>query len=134
MALAEIKTKATTASVDKFIEALPDAKKRQDAKIILELMKKISKQEPKLWGSSIIGFGEKRFKSPTTDREVDWFIIGFSPRKTALSIYLGVSGIKPHAAALKKLGKHKTGVGCLYVNKLEDIDLKVLTQMIKDSV
>lgn len=133
MALVEIKTKATTASVDQFINALPDPKKREEAKVILELMKAACKQEPKLWGSSIIGFGEKRYKSPTTSREVDWFVIGFSPRKAALSLYMG-TGLEKHTSSLSKLGKYKTGKGCLYINKLEDVNLDVLRKMIKASV
>jgi hypothetical protein len=93
-------------------------------------MKKVSGEEPKMWGSSMIGFGEKRYKSPATGREVDWFKMGFAPRKANLSLHLTID-IKKHADALKKLGKHKTGVGCLYINKLEDIDLKVLKGMIE---
>ena len=82
-----------------------------------------------MWCSSLIGFGKLRYKSPTTGREVDWFKMGFSPRKANLSLHLGLD-IKRHADALSKLGKHKTGVGCLYINKLEDVDLKVLEKMI----
>ncbi|WP_429400551.1 DUF1801 domain-containing protein [Mucilaginibacter lappiensis] len=81
----------------------------------------------------MIGFGNKRYKSPTTGREVDWLLIGFSPRKANLSLYISV-GIKAHEDALKKLGKHKTGVGCLYINKLEEVDLKVLNDMITTSL
>ena len=88
---------------------------------------------PVLWSNSIIGFGVKRFKSPATGREVDWLLIGFAPRKTNLSLYLSV-GIQEHAVNLKKLGKHKTGVGCLYINKLDDIDLNVLKEMIENSL
>jgi len=77
----------------------------------------------------MIGFGNKRYKSPTSGREVDWFKIGFSPRKANLSLHL-VLNLQDHAAALKKLGKHKSGVGCLYINKLEDIDLTVLDKLI----
>jgi hypothetical protein len=127
--LVEIKTKPTAASVDNFIDNLKNEQKRKDSFVLLEMMKKASGEEPVLWSSSVIGFGTKRYKSPTTGREVDWLRIGFAPRKTNLSIYISV-GIKEHAIALKKLGKHKTGVGCLYINKLEDIDLKVLKQMI----
>lgn len=86
-----------------------------------------------MWGSSMVGFGLKRYKSPATGREVDWFRIGFSPRKANLTLYITVS-IKEHAEALKKLGKHKTGVGCLYINKLADIDIKVLKGMIEASL
>jgi hypothetical protein len=97
------------------------------------MMKKATGEEPILWSSSVIGFGIKRYKSPTSGREVDWLRIGFSPRKANLSLYIGV-GVQEHAAALKKLGKHKTGGGCLYINKLEDIDMKVLKGMIDASL
>ena len=131
--MAEIKTKPTAASVEDFINTVKDEQKRKDSFVILEMMKKASGEEPKMWGSSIIGFGNVRYKSPTTGREVDWLRIGFSPRKANLSLYL-TGDIKKHAAALKKLGKHKTGVGCLYINKLEDIDMKVLKGMIEASL
>jgi hypothetical protein len=92
-------------------------------------MHKATKEKPKMWGSSIVGFGNKRYKSPSTDREVEWFKIGFSPRKANFSVYL-VSGLQQHADALKKLGKHKTGGGCLYINKLADVDINVLEEII----
>jgi len=101
--------------------------------VILEMMKKATGEEPKMWGNSIICFGNRRYKSPNTGREVDWFIIGFSPRKANLSLYLTMD-IQNHAAALEKLGKHRTGVGCLYIKKLEDINLEVLKEMIDDSL
>ncbi|WP_276131648.1 DUF1801 domain-containing protein [Polluticoccus soli] len=127
--LAEIKTKATAASVEDFINNVPNEQKRADSLVILEMMKKATGEEPKMWGASIIGFGDKRYKSPASGREVDWFLIGFAPRKANLSIYLTMD-IKKQATALEKLGKYKTGVGCLYINKLADIDIKVLKQMI----
>ena len=131
--LVEIKTKPTAASVEDFINKVKDEQKRKDSFVLLEMMKKATGEEPVLWSSSVIGFGIKRYKSPNTGREVDWLRIGFSPRKANLSLYVSV-GIKEHAAALKKLGKHKTGVGCLYINKLEDIDLKVLKGIIDTSL
>jgi len=131
--LVEIKTKPTSASVEDFINSVKDEQKRKDSFVLLEMMKKATGEEPVLWSSSVIGFGNKRYKSPATGREVDWLLIGFSPRKANLSLYISV-GIKEHAAALKKLGKHKTGVGCLYINKLEDIDLKILKGMIEASL
>lgn len=131
--LAEIKTKATAASAEDFINTVKEEQKRKDSFVLLEIMKKTTGEEPKMWGGSIIGFGNKRYKSPTTGREVDWIKIGFSPRKANLSLYLMLN-IKEQAAALKKLGKHKTGVGCLYINKLEDIDMKVLKEMIDASL
>ena len=131
--LVEIKTKPTTASVEEFINSVQDEQKRKDSFVLLEMMKKATGEEPVLWSSALIGFGNKRYKSPATGREVDWLVIGFSPRKANLSLYLSVD-IKTHAAALKKLGKHKTGAGCLYINKLEDVDLKVLKEMIVTSL
>jgi len=131
--VAEIKTKENAASVEDFIKKVPDEQKRKDSFVILEMMKKASGEKPKMWGASLIGFGKKRYKSPSSGREVDWFLIGFSPRKQNLSIYMGLD-VKKHAASLKALGKHKTGVGCLYVNKLEDIDIKVLEKMIKETL
>ena len=131
--MAEIKTKPTSASVEDFLNGVKDEQKRKDSFVLMEIMKKASGEEPKMWGSSLIGFGNVRLKSPATGREVDWLRIGFSPRKANLSLYISV-GIKEHAAALKKLGKHKTGVGCLYINKLEDIDLKVLKGIIDASL
>ena len=128
--LAEIKTKETEANVDDFINKVPYEQKRKDSKTILDLMKKATNEKPKLWGSSIIGFGNVRYKSPATGREVDWFNIGFSPRKANITLYLTMS-IKSFDADLKKLGKHKTGVGCLYINKLADVDVKVLEGMIE---
>ena len=131
--LAEIKTKPTSANVEDFINNVKDEQKRKDSFVLLEMMKKATGEEPVLWSNSIIGFGNKRYKSPATGREVDWLRIGFSPRKANLSLFLSMD-IKKHAAELKKLGKHKTGVGCLYINKLEDIDMKVLKGMIDASL
>lgn len=131
--LAEIKTKPTATSVVDFINAIKDEQKREDSFVLLEMMKKATGEEPVLWSNSIIGFGNKRYKSPATGREVDWLLIGFAPRKANLSLYL-MMDIKLQAAALNKLGKHKTGVGCLYINKLEDIDLNVLKGMIAASL
>lgn len=131
--LVEIKTKPTSANVEDFINNIKDEQKRKDSFVLLEMMKKATGEEPILWSNSIIGFGIKRYKSPTTDRQVDWLRIGFSPRKANLSLYFS-GGIKVHAAALKKFDKHKTGVGCLYVNKLEEIDLKVLKGIIDASL
>ena len=130
---AEIKTKENAASVEGFIKKVSDEQKRKDSLVILDMMKKASGEKPKMWGSSLIGFGKKRYKSPTSGREVDWFLIGFSPRKQNLSLYLGLD-VKKHAESLKKLGKHKTGVGCLYINKLEDIDQKILEKMIRETL
>jgi len=127
--LAERKTKETQSGDEDFINSVKDDGKRNDCIIILKLMQKASKEKPKMWGSSMIGFGNKIYKSPATGREVEWFKIGFSPRKANFSLHL-VLDIKKYAAELKKLGKHKTGVGCLYINKLDDVDVKVLEKLI----
>lgn len=126
--LAEIKTKQTTSSVTAFIGSLPDEQKRKDSNVILKLMEKATKEQPKMWGSSMIGFGSKRYKSPATGREVDWFIIGFAPRKTNLSLHL--VNLPQDAGIFQKLGKHKLGSGCIYINKLEDVDIKILEKII----
>jgi hypothetical protein len=130
--LVEIKTKQTSDSVTSFLDSISDEQKRKDSYAILKLMEETTKEKPKMWGSSMIGFGNVRYKSPRTGREVDWFKIGFSPRKANLSLHLGLN-IKQHADALNKLGKHKTGIGCLYINKLEDVDITVLEKMIADA-
>lgn len=131
--MAENKTKPTSASVEDFINSIQEEQKRKDSFVILEMMKKATEEEPVMWGGSLIGFGYVRLKSPATGREVDWFRIGFSPRKANISLYI-TGDVKQHAAALEKLGKHKTGVGCIYINKLQDIDMKVLKGMIEASL
>ena len=130
--LAKVKTTENSSSVEDFINGVKEEQKRKDSLLLLKLIKKISKEEPKMWGSSIIGFGKLIYKSPTSGREVEWFKIGFSPRKANLTIYL--MNLQVHAASLKKLGKHKTGGGCLYINKLDDIDIKVLQEMMTRTV
>lgn len=131
--MAEIKTKPTAAKVEDFINTVKDEQKRTDSFAILELMKKATGEEPKMWGASLIGFGDMRYKSSATGREVDWFLIGFSPRKANFSLYMGLD-VHLHGALLKKLGKHKTGKGCLYINKLSDVDVNVLKKMIAATV
>lgn len=125
---AVIKTTQNAASVEDFINKVDSEQKKKDSYVILEMMKKATKEEPKMWGSSIIGFGSEKYKSPATGREVDWFRLGFSPRKANLTLYF--MGFGQHKESLEKLGKHKTGAGCLYINKLEDVDVKVLKKMI----
>lgn len=127
--LAEIKTRQTDGSVEGYIDGLADEQQRKDSRVLLRLMGKASKEKPRMWGGAMIGFGKKIYESPATGRKVEWFKIGFSPRKANLSLHLTMD-IKHHADALKKLGRHKTGVGCLYIKRLADIDLKVLEQLI----
>ena len=130
--MAKIKTKENGASVEDFLNKVKDEQQRKDSFVILQMMNEVTGEEPKMWGNSLIGFGNLRFKSANTGREVDWFILGFSPRKANLSLYMGLN-VQQHAEALKNLGKHKTGVGCLYINKLTDVDLGILKTMMAAS-
>lgn len=132
MAKAELKTKPTTDSVAKFLAAIPDKDRRADCKAIADMMAKVSKAKPKMWGSSMVGFGDYHFIG-ASGREVDWFMVGFSPRKQAISVHL-MSGLGHQAELLAKLGKHKTGVGCLNIKRLEDVDFTVLTKMVTAAV
>jgi hypothetical protein len=127
--MAELKTKKTNLSVADFIKAIPDAKRQKDALTLLDLMEKASKAKAKLWGSAIIGFGDKHLVYES-GRELDWFVIGFSPRKQNFALYI-TGAVEHQQDLLKKLGKHKTGGGCLYINALEEVDMKVLKEIIK---
>ncbi|MEQ8325309.1 MAG: DUF1801 domain-containing protein [Cytophagales bacterium] len=131
--LAEIKTKQNSASVENFVNTIQDEQKRKDCFEVITMMKEATGEEPKMWGASIIGFGNRIYKSPKTGREVEWLKIGLSPRKANLSLYLSMD-IKKHAEALSKLGKHKTGVGCLYINKIEEVDKNVLKELIETTL
>ena len=129
MAKSQIKTKETNASVDAFLERLDDPQQREDARKIIGMMKRTTGDEPKMWGSAIIGFGNRAYVSPATGREVDWMKIGFSPRKANLSLYI-LNGAPEQKPLLEKLGKYKTGKGCLYIKRLSDVDEKVLEKLI----
>lgn len=124
--MAEPKTKRTGESVTAFIDAVENETRRADAKVVLKLLKAATGRKAEMWGPSIVGFGA--YKTPTGD----WPQLGFSPRKTSLVLYLS-SGYPEHAALMKKLGKHKTGVACLYINKLTDVDMGVLGELITRS-
>ena len=130
--MAELKTKKNDASVEKFLASVTDKQKREDSFIILEMLKKASKSEPKMWGPAIIGFKDRKLKY-ASGRELDWFTIGFSPRKQNIALYLP-SGHEGVADILENLGKYKTGKGCLYINKLSEVDIKVLQKAFTESV
>ena len=130
--MAELKTKLNDASVTDFLNSIEDEEKRADSFEIVKLMREVTRQKPKMWGSSIIGFGNTHYIYES-GREGDWFITGFSPRKQNLTLYV-MGSYNPHVELLKKLGKHKTGVGCLYIKTLKDVDTKVLKELIKQSV
>ena len=129
--MAELKTNETKLSVTKFIGKVENDQKRQDSQAILKLMKQVTKEEPKMWGGSMVGFGHFHYKSDS-GREGDWFLTGFSPRKQNLTIYI-TPGFDKYESLMTQLGKHKTSKGCLYIKKLEDVDMKVLKQLIKQS-
>lgn len=122
----EPKTKRTTASVADFIAAVENEQRRADAKVVLKMMKEITGEKPAMWGPSIIGFGT--YQTPTGP----WPMLGFSPRKANLVLYV-MSGFAGEAALMKKLGKHKTGKSCLYLNKLADVDENVLRELVAKS-
>lgn len=130
--MAELKTRATRASVDKFLKTVKDEQKREDCYKILEIMQKATKSEPKMWGTSIVGFGSYHYKY-ASGREGEWMLTGFAPRKQNLTLYI-MDGFEEYNSLLKKLGKHATGKSCLYIKKLEDVDLKVLKEIVVKSV
>ena len=130
--MADVTTRKTQASPKKFIEAIADEGKRKDSLALMKMMQRITGEAPKMWGGSIVGFGDYHYKYES-GREGDWFLTGFSPRKQALSLYI-MSGFEGHAALLAELGKFKTGKSCLYVKRLDDVDLKVLETLIRKSV
>lgn len=130
--MAELKTKQNDASVEDFLNKIKDEETRRDCFAITKIMKQATKAEPKMWGSSIIGFGT-RHKKYASGRELDFLVIGFSPRKQNLTLYV-LSGSKKQAGLLRKLGRHSTGKGCLYIKKLEDVDTRVLKQLVVESV
>ena len=130
--MAELKTSPNNNSVEAFIAGVEPEWKRDDAWEILKLLQKLTGEEPVMWGDSIVGFGNYHYKYES-GRELDWFLAGFSPRKTSLTIYM-MGGFNGQDENLEKLGKHKKSVGCLYIKKLEDIDLGILEQMTVKSI
>ncbi len=132
MAKAELKTRPTKASVEKFLKGVTDEQQRADAQKVLEMMKRFSGEEPVMWGPAIIGFGSQMLKY-ATGRELEWPRTAFSPRKGNLSLYV-LAGRTVEADLLKKLGPHKAGVSCLVIKRLADIDEKVLEKLIKESL
>lgn len=130
--MAELKTVPTKFSVDKFLRGIKDEEKRDDCFEILKIMEKATKAKAKMWGSAIVGFGDYPYVYES-GREGDWFITGFSPRKQNLTLYM-MGGFNQFEDLMKKLGKYSLGKGCLYINKLDDVDTKVLKEIITKSV
>ena len=130
--MAELKTKRNDGNVVDYLNSVENERKRQDSFTILEMMQKVTGEEPKMWGGSIIGFGSYRFKYES-GREGDWFVTGFAPRKQNLTLYI-MPGFERYDELMASLGKHKTGKSCLYINKLDDVNLEVLEDLVRQSV
>ena len=130
--MAELKTQRTGASVRAFLDGIEDDRKRRDAKTVAKIMKRVSGKPPKMWGPSIVGYGSYHYVYQS-GREGDWPLVGFSPRKQAMTLYI-MSGFSGHAALMKKLGKHTTGKSCLYIKKLDDVDREVLEELVNRSI
>ena len=130
--MAELKTKLNDASVTEFLNSIENEEKRADSFEILKLMRQVTKQEPKMWGSSIVGFGHTHYIYES-GREGDWFITGFSPRKQNITLYI-TSDFEKHPGLMKKLGKHSTGKVCLYMKRLSDVDVDVLKELMTESL
>lgn len=130
--MAELKTKPNDGDVAAFLNAVADNQKRADCFTLLEMMREITGEAPKMWGGSIVGFGSFHYKYES-GREGDWFVAGFSPRKQNLTLYI-MAGFDRYEELLQKLGKHKTGKSCLYLKKLADVDETVLRELIGGSV
>ncbi len=129
--VAELKTRPTDDSVMKFLNSVGDEKKRADSFKILDLMREVTGEEPRMWGSSIVGFGSYHYKY-ASGREGDWFVTGFSPRKQSLTLYI-MAGFAEYDELLENLGKYATGKACLYIKKLEDVDMPTLKKLVKFS-
>lgn len=130
--MAELKTSRTDASVDEFIAGVEDKTKRADCLTLISLMADVTGDPGSMWGTSIVGFGTQRYRY-ASGREAEWFQVGFSPRKQNLTLYI-VDGFTEYDSLLERLGKHSTGKSCLYINRLSDVDLSVLDELVRSSV
>ncbi|HXV26597.1 MAG TPA: DUF1801 domain-containing protein [Candidatus Paceibacterota bacterium] len=128
--MAELKTTKNKGSVVDFLSRVPDEARREDAKELLKIMREVTGEKPVMWGSSIVGFGEYHYESERSSQKGNWPLTGFSPRKQNLTIYI-MPGFAKYGALLNKLGKHKTSVGCLYLNRLADAHIPTLKRLIK---
>lgn len=129
--MTEVKTKPTKESVTKFIKSIKPKEKKLDSLALLKLFTKVTGEKPIMWGTSMVGFGKYHYKSERSTQEGDWFHVGFSPRKQNLTLYI-LAWKMEDPKLLAKLGKYKRGGGCLYINRLSDIDEKVLAKLIKE--
>ena len=130
--MSELKTKRNDGDVRGYLESVANKRRREDALVMLELMREITGEPPEMWGSSIVGFGSYHYRY-ASGREGDWPIIGFAPRKQSLTLYI-MPGFDRYEGLMAKLGKYKTGKSCLYINKLDDVNLETLKALIAESV
>jgi hypothetical protein len=130
--MAELKTKPTDQSVEEFLAGIDDAQKQADARTITALMQEITGASPKMWGASIVGFGDNHYRY-ASGREGDWFLVGFSPRKQNLTLYL-TYGFEQHTDLLERLGNHSVGKACLYLKRLDKVDQAALRELIERAV
>lgn len=130
--MADLKTKENDANVLAFLASIEDEQRRRDAEAIASMMASVTRLPAKMWGSSIVGYGSQHYRYPT-GREGDWFRTGFSPRKGSLTVYIN-SGFARHPELMAKLGTYTTGVSCLYIKRLADVDQKVLRQLVAQSL
>lgn len=131
--MSELKTKKSRASVSRFINSVEHDQRRSDSFELLNIFQEVTKMSPVLWGDSIVGFGEYHYQSERSRQEGDWPLTGFAPRKRNMTVYI-MPGFSNYQALLEKLGTHKTSVSCIYFSKLENINIKVLKQIIRQSV
>ena len=130
--MADLKTKPNKQSVKEFIDGITDEQKRKDCRVVMRIMKDVTEKRPKMWGDGIVGFGSYHYKYDS-GREGDYFVTGFSPRKQALTLYI-MAGFSRYDDLMSRLGKYKTGKSCLYIKRLDDVDLDVLRDLIEQSV
>lgn len=129
--MSELKTQKNDGDVEAFLHSVENKRRREDSFVILDLMREVTGEPGALWGTSIVGFGSYHYKY-ASGREGDWFVTGFSPRKQNMTLYI-MPGFEQYNDLLSKLGKHKTGKSCLYINKLDDVDLDVLRELVAQS-
>jgi hypothetical protein len=129
--MVELKTKKTTAAVGEFLNQITDEQKRKDCQAVSSIMAKATRAKPRMWGTAIIGFGERRYRYPD-GREIDWMVIGLSPRKANITLYL--NGFAGQDELLKDLGTHACGKGCLYIKRLSDVHVPTLKKIVAVSV
>lgn len=131
--MAQLKTTRTDASVDDFLASVDNEKRKSDALVIRDLMSEVTGEEPEMWGPSIVGYGPYVYKPKAGGADREWFKVGFSPRKTSLTLYI-MDGFSEYDSLLEKLGNHSTGKSCLYIKDLEKIDMDVLGELVTRSV